>query len=107
MDKSFSHLLALGKRGAERRFSQLMKELSFLFVSFPHLSDAFDADELPVSFIIKRDSRGAQVKVVRRHRVAPMALTTSPGKLKKDDVRGRRRRLIGHKARWPERLVRG
>jgi len=76
MDKSFSHLLALGKRGAERRFSQLMKELSFLFVSFPHLSDAFDADELPVSFIIKRDSRGAQVKVVRRHRVAPMALTT-------------------------------
>jgi hypothetical protein len=76
MDKQFSHLLTLGKSGIERRFSELMNELSFLFASFPHLGDAFDADELPVSFIIKRDSRGAQVRVIRRHRPAPVAATT-------------------------------
>jgi hypothetical protein len=69
MDKESSHLLELGKRGAERRFRELMNELSFLIGSFPHhLNDAFDADELPVSFIIRRDSSGAQVRVVRRQK---------------------------------------
>ena len=54
MDKNFSHLLQLGRRGAERRFGELINELRFLFTSFPHLSDAFDADGLPLSFIMKR-----------------------------------------------------
>jgi len=54
MDKKSSHLLELDKRGAERRFRELMNELSFLIGSFPHhLNDAFDADELQVSFIIR------------------------------------------------------
>ena len=47
MDKQFSHLLQLGRRGAERRFGELINELRFLFTSFPHLSDAFDADGCP------------------------------------------------------------
>ena len=38
MDKQFSHLLQLGRRGAERRFDELVNELSFLFASFPHLA---------------------------------------------------------------------
>jgi hypothetical protein len=88
MDKQFSHLLTLGKGDVERRFSELMNELSFLFASFPHLSDAFDADELPVSFIIKRDSRGAQVTVVRRHRSAPLAVTTPVN----PQIKGQRRK---------------
>ena len=62
MDKRFSHLLQLGRRGAERRFGELINELRFLFTSFSHLSDAFDADGLPLSFIIKRDARDASVK---------------------------------------------
>ena len=45
MDKQFSHLLQLGRRGAERRFDELVNELNFLFASFPHLSESFDADE--------------------------------------------------------------
>ncbi len=76
MDKQFSHLLQLGRRGAERRLGELINELRFLFVSFPHLSDAFDADGLPLSFIIKRDARDARVKAPRRHGSAQTAATT-------------------------------
>ena len=73
MDKNFSHLLQLGRRGAERRFGELINEMRFLFTSFPHLGDAFDADGLPLSFIIKRD---ASVKTSRQHRSAPAAVAT-------------------------------
>jgi len=91
MDKRISHLLELGKRGAELRFGELMNEVSVLFAAFPHLSDAFDADELQVSFIIKRDSRGALIKVVGRHRSAPAAVTTPvTRRFKKDGTRRRR-----------------
>jgi hypothetical protein len=76
MDKQFSHLLQLGRRGAERRFGALISELNFLFASFPHLGEAFDADDLPLPFIIKRDARDARVKTPRRHRSAPTVVTT-------------------------------
>jgi hypothetical protein len=76
MDKNFSYLLQLGRRGAERRFGELIDELRFLFTSFPHLTDAFDADALPLSFIIKRDARDASVKTSRRQRSAQTAVTT-------------------------------
>jgi hypothetical protein len=70
MDKQFSHLLQLGRNGVERRFGELINELRFLFTSFPHLSDAFDADGLPLSFIIRRDARDASAKTSGRHRFA-------------------------------------
>lgn len=89
MDKQLAHLLKLGKRGVERRFGELMYELSFLFASFPHLSDAFDADELPVSFIIRRDSRGAQVRVVKRRSANQAAVTTPVVRPIKEGRRGR------------------
>jgi hypothetical protein len=76
MGKNLSHLLQLGRRGAERRFGELINELRFLFTSFPHLGDAFDADGLPLSFIIKRDARDASVKTARRQRSAQTAVTT-------------------------------
>ena len=88
MDKQFAHLLTLGKGGVERRFSELMNELSFLFASFPHLNDVFDADELPVSFIIRRDSRGAQVPTVRRRKSAPLAVATPVN----PQIKGQRRK---------------
>jgi hypothetical protein len=37
-------------------------------VPFPDLHDAFDADELPVSFIVRRDARRARAKAVRRQK---------------------------------------
>lgn len=44
----------LTKRGAESRFRVLVDELKLLTVAFPHLSEAFDKDELPVSFLLKQ-----------------------------------------------------
>jgi hypothetical protein len=76
MGKNIFHLLQLGRSGAERRFGELINELRFLFTSFPHLGDAFDADGLPLSFIIKRDARDAHVKMARRQRSAQTAVTT-------------------------------
>ena len=91
MDEQFSHLVQLGRRGAERRFGELINELSFLFASFPHLSDAFDADGLPLSFIIKRDARAARMKTSRGHRSAQKAVTTRATRHLKNDGTMRRR----------------
>jgi hypothetical protein len=91
MDKQFSHLLRLGRRGAERRFGALLNELIFLFASFPHLSDAFDADDLPLPFIIKRDARDATVKTSRRHRPAQTVVTTRVSRHLQHDGTMRRR----------------
>lgn len=48
-----THFLDLAKRGAEVRARFLADELKLLFSAFPHLHDAFDADELPVPFLLK------------------------------------------------------
>jgi len=53
-----------------------MSELAFLFASFPHLGDAFDADGLPLPFIIKRDARDARVKSSRPHRSIQITVGT-------------------------------
>jgi hypothetical protein len=90
MDKQFCHLLQLGRRGAERRLGALMNELSFLCASFPHLSDAFDADDLPLPFIIKRDARDARRKTSRRHRSARVVTTRVTRHLKHDGTMRRR-----------------
>lgn len=42
---------------AKFRLRQLLDELHLLIGSFPDLHDAFDADELPLAFILERDSR--------------------------------------------------
>ena len=38
-------------------FGVLSDRCGLMFHSFPRLGDAFGADDLPVSFILKRDSR--------------------------------------------------
>jgi hypothetical protein len=57
MPRHSAHVLELAKRGAALRFQELVNELDLLLGLFPDLRDAFDADELPVSFIVKRDAR--------------------------------------------------
>jgi len=91
MDKQFSHLLQLSRRGAERRFAALLNELTFLFASFPHLSDAFDGDDLPISFIIKRDARDAKAIASRRHRSAQKVVTARITRRLNNDGTMRRR----------------
>ena len=39
---------------AEARFRQLIDELRLLAMDFPHLREAFDREDLPVSFLLKR-----------------------------------------------------
>jgi hypothetical protein len=46
------HLYELAKRGAEARLGDIIHEAKLLIGLFPHLSDSFDHDELPVSFIL-------------------------------------------------------
>jgi transcriptional regulator of aromatic amino acid metabolism len=54
MAKYPTHILELAQRGAEARFRELLNELNVLTLSFPHLRDAVDRDDLPVKFILRR-----------------------------------------------------
>jgi len=45
---------------AETRFHALVDELRLLTMDFPHLKEAYDADDLPIPFLLKRGAaRGA------------------------------------------------
>ena len=69
MAKHSSHILELAKRGAEARLQDLAMEAKLLMQLFPHLKDSFDKDELPVSFIVKRDAgRLTQGRGARRRK---------------------------------------
>ena len=54
MAKHSPHILELARRGADARFRELLDELNMLTLSFPHLRDAVDRDDLPVKFILRR-----------------------------------------------------
>jgi hypothetical protein len=57
MQKHSSPTMQLTKRRAASRLRQLLDEFHLLMGSFPDLHEAFDADELPLAFILRRDSR--------------------------------------------------
>jgi hypothetical protein len=52
-----SSTMKLTKRRAAFRLRHLLDEFHLLMGSFPDLRDSFDADELPLAFILRRDSR--------------------------------------------------
>ena len=84
MPKYPSHMLDLAKRDAALRLRELANELHLLLIAFPDLHDAFDADELPVSFIVRRDARCARAKAVRRQKpMSPAARRAVSGRVKK------------------------
>jgi hypothetical protein len=66
MAKRRSRVLELTKRGAAVEFRALVDELKFLLDMFPHLRDSYDPDELPVKFILKRDSARSKTRIARR-----------------------------------------
>jgi len=69
MAKHSSHILELARRGADVRFRELLDELKFLTLSFPHLRDAVDRDDLPVDFILRRgQEKAGAVRVARSRR---------------------------------------
>ncbi len=57
------------RRTADARFRALLDELKFLTLSFPHLRDAFDRDELPVTFILRRGRDKALARATPRKRL--------------------------------------
>jgi hypothetical protein len=59
MAKHSSHILELARRGAEVRLRELRAELKLLTVSFPHLRDAVDGEDLPVNFILRQGAEKA------------------------------------------------
>ena len=54
MSKHSSHTLQIMQQAAAFRLRQLLDELGMLMGSLPDLRDAFDPDELPLEFILKR-----------------------------------------------------
>jgi hypothetical protein len=68
MAKHSSHILELAKRGADVRFRELLDELKFLTLSFPHLRDAVDRDDLPVTFLLRRGGQKAGTVQATRSR---------------------------------------
>ena len=73
MPKHPPHILELAKKGADARFRELLDEAALLLNSFPHLRDAFDKDELPISFILKRDADRPKAKAGRRRKMSAAA----------------------------------
>jgi len=68
MPKHSSHILELARKGAEARYRELLDEMKMLTISFPHLRDAIDRDELPVNFILRRGRDKAKARpLLRRH----------------------------------------
>lgn len=68
MAKHSSHILELARRGAEARVRELIDELKFLTLSFPHLRHVFGRDDLPVKFLLRRGRDKADAKAAPRKR---------------------------------------
>lgn len=72
MRKHLSPMMQYAERRAAFRLRQLLSELQLLMGAFPDLRDAFDADELPLAFILRRDSRLTARRALAPYRaVAP------------------------------------
>jgi hypothetical protein len=50
---------------AEARFRELVDELKLLTVAFPHLREAYDPEDLPVNFLLKRGADRAAKRANR------------------------------------------
>lgn len=71
MHEHSSPVTQLTKGGAAVRLRQLLDEFHLLMGAFPDLRDAFDADELPLPFILRRDSRLTEATAEPRQTVSP------------------------------------
>lgn len=81
MKGSTPRALDAAKRNAEARFRELMDELRLLTVSFPHLREAFDPEDLPISFLLKR---GAVRAANQRSRLTKGLAKRAPSTRKTD-----------------------
>jgi hypothetical protein len=63
MEQHSLPMMQLTRDRAAFRLRQLLDEFQVLVGSFPDLHDAFDPDDLPLAFILRRDSRLPQGSV--------------------------------------------
>ena len=87
--KPDQHLHELARRGAEVRLRELVDEFKFLVSAFPNLKDSFDADELPVKFLIARGAARAAAEPGRRKRTMSAASHKSSSRSRKREASGR------------------
>lgn len=59
MSERTARVARLTRQGAALRLREIAHELRLLVELFPDIEDAFDDDELPVSFILRRDAAAA------------------------------------------------
>jgi len=81
-----AHLYELARRGAEVQLRDLVREVKNLIGLFPHLRDSFDRDELPLSFIIRRDA-GPVTRARAGQRPRQRKLSTAARKAISDRMR--------------------
>lgn len=89
-------VMQLTKRRAAFRLRQLLDELHLLLASFPDLHDAVDADELPLAFILRRDSRLTKASAGPRQTSSPRAndpVRRRTASLRTQSRRGRRKQM--------------
>jgi hypothetical protein len=96
MQKHSSPVMQLTKRRAAFRVRQLLDEFQLLMAAFPDLHDAFDPDELPLAFILERDSRLTRADAEPSRRLPPGANTlVRPRTMSsRTQSRGRRRKQM-------------
>ena len=68
MHEHSSNMVRPTRHSAAFRLRQLLDELHLLMAAFPDLHDAFDADELPLAFILRRDSQPIEADAMPRRR---------------------------------------
>ncbi len=93
MPKRSAHFIQLARRGAETRYRELIDELKLLTRSFPHLSNAVDRDQLPVTFLMREG----------RDKAAAKAAGTPPRRRRKWSAAARRAAAARMKAYWAKR----
>ncbi|PYR89352.1 MAG: hypothetical protein DMF84_24320 [Acidobacteria bacterium] len=92
MRKHSSYVFQLTRHRAAFRLRQLLDEIQMLMGSFPDLRDAFDADELPVAFILKRDSRRSERAFGGPKRMAASVDSSHERRMKTNGAGSRARR---------------
>ncbi len=61
--RSASPAIERAKRNAEARFHELVEEFRQLTMAFPHLREAADPEDLPISFLLKRGADRAATRM--------------------------------------------
>jgi hypothetical protein len=89
VSSNVSRLLKGARADAMAKFRELVGELR-LTSAFPELGDAFDAEELPIWFILRRDSRSGRAGTAKPGEHTAIIPTRAASRLVKKGVTARK-----------------